>query len=215
MLPLCAACETQHHCCMARQYSTGRRVGIYCARGRTLEGTIWPSLIISATMLPSGLPDFMCALSRSPALRCTIPKSSTSFAHCKSNQRLEMLSIVCSQSAVYSDNACWLRVYSGAGNNKQSHSGTVYRVRCTCVPLPEPGPPSTKTMVRSAFGVVDPTSEIPAPARSCMDGKSGTFQHACSLAAVHRALKFRGVNIDSYVVINIERVCSQVLSTWF
>lgn len=33
-------------------------------------------------MLPSAVPDFMCARSRSPALRCTSLNSSTSFAHC-------------------------------------------------------------------------------------------------------------------------------------
>lgn len=35
----------------------------------TWEGTIWPFLIISATIWPSGLPLFMCARSRSPALQ--------------------------------------------------------------------------------------------------------------------------------------------------
>jgi len=48
----------------------------------TSLGTIWPCLIISATMLPSALPDFMCARSKSPALRCVNPKSRTMFAHC-------------------------------------------------------------------------------------------------------------------------------------
>lgn len=37
----------------------------------TLEGTIWPCLIMSATICPSGLPLFMCARSRSPALQHT------------------------------------------------------------------------------------------------------------------------------------------------
>ena len=50
---------------------------------RTREGTIWPCLIISATMLPSAVPDFMCARSRSPALRCSRPNSSTSLEHCR------------------------------------------------------------------------------------------------------------------------------------
>lgn len=36
---------------------------------RTWEGTIWPFLIMSATIWPSGLPLFMWARSRSPALR--------------------------------------------------------------------------------------------------------------------------------------------------
>ena len=49
----------------------------------TREGTIWPCAIISATMLPSGVPDFMCARSRSPALRCSSPNSSTSMEHCR------------------------------------------------------------------------------------------------------------------------------------
>ena len=49
----------------------------------TREGTIWPCLIISATMLPSGVPDFMCARNRSPALRCRRPNSSTSLEHCR------------------------------------------------------------------------------------------------------------------------------------
>ena len=35
----------------------------------TWLGTIWPCLIMSATICPSGLPLFMCARSRSPALR--------------------------------------------------------------------------------------------------------------------------------------------------
>ena len=36
---------------------------------RTCEGTIWPCLIMSATIWPSALPLLMCARSRSPALR--------------------------------------------------------------------------------------------------------------------------------------------------
>jgi hypothetical protein len=42
------------------------RRGTHC---RTCEGTILPSLIMSATIWPSGLPLFMCARSRSPALQ--------------------------------------------------------------------------------------------------------------------------------------------------
>ena len=77
-------------------YCPGYRLGIYLSKQQsnylifalqrkgvhTLEGTIWPCLIISATMLPSGVPDFMWARSRSPALRCRRPNSSTIFAHC-------------------------------------------------------------------------------------------------------------------------------------
>ncbi len=38
----------------------------------------------------------------------------------------------------------------------------------TCVPLPEPGPPSTKTMLRCFFaGVVDPLREMPPVDKSC------------------------------------------------
>ena len=48
----------------------------------TSLGTICPCLIISATMLPSLLPLFMCARSKSPADRCTNSKSRTTFAHC-------------------------------------------------------------------------------------------------------------------------------------
>ena len=35
----------------------------------------------------------------------------------------------------------------------------------TCVPFPDPGPPSTKTMLRCCLGVVDPLSVMPASAR--------------------------------------------------
>ena len=56
----------------------------------TREGTIWPCAIISATMLPSGVPDFMCARSRSPALRCSSPNSSTSLEHCRAVAKPEV-----------------------------------------------------------------------------------------------------------------------------
>lgn len=42
-----------------------------------------PCLIISATIFPSAVPDFMCARNKSPALKCTMPNSSTNFAHCQ------------------------------------------------------------------------------------------------------------------------------------
>mmetsp|Transcript_10846 Transcript_10846/g.50006 ORF Transcript_10846/g.50006 Transcript_10846/m.50006 type:complete len:224 (-) Transcript_10846:194-865(-) len=48
----------------------------------TTDGTICPFLIISATMLPSSLPLFMCARRRSPAERWTKPKSLTMLEHC-------------------------------------------------------------------------------------------------------------------------------------
>ncbi len=69
-----------HLSCM----SSALQSQLHAGRERLLtrEGTIWPCLIISATMLPSGVPDFMCARSRSPALRCSNPNSCTSFAHC-------------------------------------------------------------------------------------------------------------------------------------
>mmetsp|Transcript_23092 Transcript_23092/g.55254 ORF Transcript_23092/g.55254 Transcript_23092/m.55254 type:complete len:220 (+) Transcript_23092:1164-1823(+) len=64
----------------------------------TSEGTICPCCIISATLLPSGVPERTWARSSSPALKCAMSEnSSTSFVH--------------------------------------------------CVPFPEPGPPSTNTMV--------------------------------------------------------------------
>ena len=46
----------------------------------------------------------------------------------------------------------------------------------TWVPLPEPGPPSTKTMLRCFFaGVLDPRSEMPPAVRSCSRHRSSNF----------------------------------------
>mmetsp|Transcript_21361 Transcript_21361/g.59294 ORF Transcript_21361/g.59294 Transcript_21361/m.59294 type:complete len:277 (+) Transcript_21361:139-969(+) len=64
----------------------------------TSEGTICPCCIISATLLPSGVPDLTWARRRSPAL-------------------------------------------------KWATSGNSLTILAHCVPLPEPGPPSTKTIV--------------------------------------------------------------------
>ena len=164
--------------------------GVSAAVLRTWEGTIWPFLIISATMLPSGLPLFMCARSRSPALRCTMPNSSTSFAHCgvSQNPGSESLPLNPHQpgmACILSSDQCpgqqtGKRAYINSERTDlmpQCHGATQLRHHCrahpqawtslTCVPFPDPGPPSTKTMVRCFVGVLDPLSVMPASARFC------------------------------------------------
>jgi hypothetical protein len=56
----------------------------------------------------------------------------------------------------------------------------------TCVPLPEPGPPSTKTMLRSFFaGVVDPRSEMPPVDMSCGPGERRLYRSVLCTSACH------------------------------
>ena len=110
----------------------------------TREGTICPFLIMAATISPSGVPPAMCARSKSPADRCTTPNSFTRREHCGREGGVRGLGGI-----------GWANGQGLGGLG----AGTRFGLRAVpqdprhppplaCVPLPDPGPPSTKTTVR-------------------------------------------------------------------